>query len=328
MLGTRRAEAQIPNLAVIAPDTILSVTPSFFLQAFNLSAVQRPLRMTLQLSAHRDFSGPLLLDTTVVADSSVTISVPRPLPERITLFWRASAVPTAGPSFSSAVGGPRTTATWLTLAFPASATGTILENRRPQFVWRSAAVSEPPGPWQYEIQVINLGRPIQTETQTRDTTFVPGFDLDANTSYRWSVKASLSTGDSVRLTSQSTFVILDQKLPTSTIFYQNFPNPFPTSYSKTTCFWFDLGVQSIVSLDVFDLRGNEVRHVFPTSVDDPLLPPSRYGRAAAESDSGCDPRFSWDGTSDERRRLPAGVYLVRFRAGAFQAVKKIVLKDG
>jgi hypothetical protein len=323
------ANAQ-PVLSVITDfgNTLSTSTPSFFLQASSLVGVQKPLRFTLQIATRRDFTGPILVDTTILADSSISITLARPLPQNVSIFWRASAVPTTGVQFASAVGGPAVTPFWLELVFPAGVGGNIVGTRRPTFVWHGSQISPPAGPWEYELEILNLGRAIVTQVRIRDTTFVPPLDLDANTSYRWSVRALAASGDSVRVHSPGTFVILDQSLPTATLFYQNFPNPFPTPYARSTCFWFDLGLETSVSIEVFDLRGNRVRRVFPTANDDPVLKASRYGRAAVESDSGCDPRFSWDGTSDERRRLPAGVYLVRFRAGAFQAVKKIVLKDG
>ena len=213
----------------------------------------------------------------------------------------------------------------LVLLFPNSPTGTTLEPRRPRFVWSSAAVDVPPGPWLYDVEIVNGGTGERVVArQLTDTTFTPGFDLESNTSYRWAVTARLSDGDSVRVESLASFVIVDANAPLVTLLYQNFPNPFPSPRSATTCVWFDLSEGGRVQLDVYDLRGNHVRTLVPSSEVNGVLTAGRYGRATAGNDGGCDGRFSWDGRADDGRDVTQGVYLLRLRAGRTSTVRRML----
>ena len=114
--------------------------------------------------------------------------------------------------------------------------------------------------------------------------------------------------------------------PPATLLYQNFPNPFPTATSATTCVWFDLAEAGPASLDVYDLRGNRVRRIFPAPGEDAHLVAGRYGRGAGGI--GCDGRFTWDGAGEDGRRVPSGVYLLRLRARGTGQVRKILFTDG
>ena len=150
--------------------------------------------------------------------------------------------------------------------------------------------------------------------------------LETNTSYLWTVTARLSTGDSIRVQSFSTFVILSANSPIATVLYQNFPDPFPNARLSTTCIWFDLKNQSNVRIDILDLRGNHVARITPGRGLGPTYPPGRYGRAAVGSDSGCDDRLTWDGRDDTGRTVPPGVYLVRFVGDGVTSTKKLLFK--
>jgi flagellar hook assembly protein FlgD len=46
----------------------------------------------------------------------------------------------------------------------------------------------------------------------------------------------------------------------------------------------------------------------------------------AGSLAGCDPAFEWDGRDDRGDQVPAGVYLVRFKAEGVESVKKVVFR--
>jgi len=221
--------------------------------------------------------------------------------------------------------GPPEGPTRLVLVFPNSPTGTTLETRRPQFAWSSEPVDVPPGPWRYDVEIVNTGTGERvTARQISDTTFTPGFDLESNTSYRWAVTARLATGDSVRVESLASFVIVDANAPLVTLLYQNFPNPFPTPRTVTTCVWFDLSEASAVQLDVYDIRGSHVRTLVPNSEVRGDLPAGRYGRAVSGSDGGCDGRFAWDGRGNDGRDAAPGVYLLRLRAGGVNAVRRML----
>lgn len=117
-----------------------------------------------------------------------------------------------------------------------------------------------------------------------------------------------------------------QAPPGITLLYQNFPNPFPTGTSPTTCLWFDLHVESAVTLGIYDLRGRLVRTIVPSPVVGSLLPAGRYGRRTAGINAGCDPAFAWDGRGSDGNRVPPGVYLARLRAGGRWQSRKIVFR--
>ena len=110
--------------------------------------------------------------------------------------------------------------------------------------------------------------------------------------------------------------------PAATLLYQNFPNPFPTATSPTTCVWFDLARAGSATLDVHDLRGNRVRRLFPAPGESGSLPAGRYGRGP--TGVGCDGRFTWDGADRDGRRVPSGVYLLRLRTADEALTRKIV----
>jgi hypothetical protein len=200
-------------------------------------------------------------------------------------------------------------------------------------VWSSARATRT-GPWRYDLDVTTAAgnRVALRASGLGDTTYSAPTDLETNTSYRWSVTARLSrgdVGDTVRRTSASTFVILEPGQPLATLLYQNFPNPFPTPSSPTTCIWFDLHDRSTVQLDVRDLRGNLVRTLLPSPDVGTVLDPGRYGRGSigpSGEGTGCDPRFRWDGRANDGRNAPNGVYLLRLAADGTSLTRKIVLQ--
>lgn len=111
-----------------------------------------------------------------------------------------------------------------------------------------------------------------------------------------------------------------------TVLYQNFPNPFPTAASTTTCLWFDLGGPSDVTLAVYDLRGHLVRTIVPSPQIPGSLDAGAYGRPFVGASSGCDPRFAWDGRASDGHSVPPGVYLARLHADGRWQTKKMVFR--
>ncbi|MFN2399675.1 MAG: hypothetical protein ABR543_13715 [Gemmatimonadaceae bacterium] len=323
----------IPTVTVTGPigsDTLSTITPTFTVRTANVATAERPLTIRLQISSDPTFTGPFLVDTAVQSDS-VTIVLARPLPERAQIFWRAVVRTVAGDSSISATGGPRFVPQWLTLIFPNAPNGTTLDARRPEFVWSSAGVASPPGPWIYDLTVTNAGtgQIAIMAVSLLDTMFVPASDLESNTPYRWSVAARLATGDSTRQTSRATFVVFDATTPLATLLFQNFPNPFPSVTSPVTCVWFDLRQAGTVQLDVLDIRGHAVRTLIPSQTVSSSLPAGRYGRANADVGglgTGCDERFTWDGSDTSGRIVPSGVYLLRLRADGVVSVRKMVFR--
>ena len=245
------------------------------------------------------------------------------------MYWRASVQATSGAAAESPITGPRTVPAWLTLVTPNSPTGDIFDLRRPLFVWRSARTTAATGAWKYTVEITNGGRTEQATAGLSDTTFRAASNLQANTSYRWSVRATLPNGESARVASLASFLIVDPPLPTTTILYQNFPNPFPSATAFSTCFWFDVGEPGgAVSLDVLDLRGNVLRTIVPALDGVTQFAAGRYGRGAPGAGSNCDNRFVWDGTASDGRTVAPGVYVARFRSGTGAPTFRRILFTG
>jgi flagellar hook assembly protein FlgD len=110
------------------------------------------------------------------------------------------------------------------------------------------------------------------------------------------------------------------------VLYQNFPNPFPTPASPTTCLWFDLAAPGDVTLAVYDLRGRLVRTIIPSAQIGRSMSAGAYGRLTPGTNSGCDPRFAWDGRASDGRSVPPGVYLARLHADGRWQTKKMVFR--
>lgn len=320
------------SVTVIAPgdNPLRDGIPAFTIVGSGFVPADLPLRFTLQVATNASFASGLLTDSTVTAaGTSQTIAPRRLLPERSTVYWRGVITTAAGLQVNSAITGPVSTATWLTLVSPNNPNGSVVYSNRPAFTWSSARIHASAGRWQYEIRVTDAsGNPVLVG-RLDDTVYVPVRDLEGNTSYRWSVSAWIpSSGDSTRVFSAASLVVLDPSVPPATILFQNFPNPFPNARVSATCIWFDLRSASPVELQVLDLRGNLVRSVIPgpSFPSSPTFPAGRYGRASEGSNTGCDPRLSWDGTDDSGRAVPTGVYLIRLRADGVETFRKALFK--
>ena len=317
------------SATIIGPpgNPIREGTPGFTITASGFQASDLPLQITLQIATQADFGGTLLADTTVSGVTTATIVVPRLLPERVTIWWRARVRTAHGALAITNAEGPRTTSAWLTLITPNNLNGSTVDTRHPMFLWSSAGVRPPVQPWSYQIFITRSRDAFPVFNSTLfwpDTVFTSPIELESNSPYRWAVVAHLSTGDSVRAQSFASFVILDPNAPIATLLYQSFPSPFPNARLQTTCIWFDLARQSQGRLDVLDLRGNFVAKILPGRGLGPIFPPGRYGRAAVGSDSGCDDRLTWDGRDDSGRIVPAGVYLIRFQGDGKRITKPVV----
>ena len=305
------------TVTLIAPPgvNLPSLTPVFTTRLRGFGAA-RSFRYNLQSSTLPDFLGDIVLDTSFVStDSMASIELSRPLPSDANLFFRLRVTPANGPTVDSPLIGSLHVPTWLVLLRPNSPDGNQLDTRRPEFVWRSAPVNSLAGPWMYDIEITTFpgGRQVGGTTRITDTVFRLTTDLETNTFYKWSVRASLPGGESVRITNLSTFGVQDQAVPTTTLLYQNFPNPFPTPMAFATCFWFDLADPGgVVALDILDLRGNVVRNLIPGSTGQREFLPGKYGRGQPGAGSNCDGRFIWDATGSNGRTVAPGVYIARF----------------
>jgi hypothetical protein len=321
--GVESVEIVIPGGA----DTLFDITPTLIVQAVGILPEDRPITLGLQVSTSPGFTAPLFLDTTVAGDT-VPIALARPLPEG-TLFFRATALPAGGVRISSPT-ARRVVPPWIRLVAPNELNGTTLETTRPRFVWRAVRVSDPPGPFTYELQIRNVGSSRTVfYSHLADTAFVVPIPLDINTSYRWSVTGRLASGEQATAQSQGSFVILDPAIPVTTLLYQNFPNPFPTVNASSTCIWFDLSVPGPVRMDIHDLQGRLVRNVIPGESGQRIFPAGRHGRVAGGGTNGeCNGTIRWDGRGQDGRLAPAGVYLLRMRTDQGESVKKIVFRRG
>lgn len=302
-------------------------TPAFTITTTGAQPGDLPLQITLQVATQSDFGGKLFADTTVTSAGTANIIVPRLLPEHISIWWRARVVTAQGTPCLENPSGPHITSPWLSLLQPNGLNGSTVDTKRPTFLWSSVTVRPPIAPWSYVIAIVRTidGLPV-VFFPLSDTVFTSYVDLESNVSYRWYVVAKLPTGDSTRVNSFASFVILDPNAPIATVLYQNFPNPFPTARVATTCIWFDLARQSDVKLDVLDLRGNYVAKILPGHGVGSVLPPGRYGRAATGAESGCDERFTWDGRDAGGRSVPPGVYLIRFQGDGKRISKPVMWK--
>lgn len=327
LLAQRAVSAQ--QVVVDGPTTnaLTTVTPLLQLRALGL-ATQRPLLVQLQISTTADFAQLVVDSSFVTNDTLAPIQVTRPLPSDVQVFWRLKVRAANGISYDSPTIGPRLVPPWLTLRAPNSASGNSFDIRRPLFVWSAAPLVASAGPWTFDLDITANNRTEVGVAGLRDTTFRPGTELQANTSYRWNVRASLRAGESIRVSSQGSFVITDPPLPTTTLLFQNFPNPFPSATSFSTCFWFDVGEPgATVKLDVLDIRGNAVRSIVPGRDGVSQFAAGRYGRGAPGSNSNCDNRFVWDGTADDGRTVAPGVYIARFTANnAAASFRRIVFR--
>ncbi|NUO64054.1 MAG: hypothetical protein HOQ11_17490 [Gemmatimonadaceae bacterium] len=114
--------------------------------------------------------------------------------------------------------------------------------------------------------------------------------------------------------------------PPVTLLYQNFPNPFPSATSPTTCLWFDLQSDASVTLGIYDLRGHLVRTIVPSGQVPARLVAGYYGRGGSVPAGGCDAHFAWDGRGSDGRNVPAGVYLARLGVNGSWQTRKIVFR--
>ena len=321
------ASVHAQSLTVDGPPgpVLPTITPRFTLTARGLPLTARPLLFTLLISRSATADGSFVetIDASS-SDSVVNLIVRRVLPNAITVYWKARLTLPDGTSIESNVSSARQVPPWLTLITPNSPQGNP-EPRRPRFVWQSARIDPAFGSWTYDLQILNNERTEQSVSGLRDTVFVPSDELQANSPYRWQVRASVvPTGDAVTVRNVASFTISDPRLPTTTLLYQNFPNPFPSVASFTTCFWFDVKVGGArVSLDIIDLRGSLVKRIIPQAD----FAAGIYGRGPEGSGNNCDNRFVWNGTASDGRSVAGGIYLARFiAAGSPPLFKKIVFK--
>ncbi len=323
MGGTARA--QLAVLSMPGTDTI-AAAPPLSAHTAGVTDSMRPITLQLDIANNPDFTNPVY--TVARQGDTATFFLPRLLKANTTVYFRLLGITASGRTFSQELSTPRVVGPWLTLVSPNGFNNVSVATLTPTFVWQSTGVTTPPGPWRYTLGVTNTKTGVVEflAPYLGDTSYtLPAPLLQAQTSYSWSVVAQLNNGsplDSAAALSNATFVILGTAR--TTLLYQNFPNPFPSPASAVTCIWFDLAASDFVHLDIYDLRGNTVKAIVPGPTQGGSLPAGEYGRNADQSESGCDPRFEWDGTDAAGRVVPPGIYFVRLRANGKDFLKKIV----
>jgi hypothetical protein len=323
------AAVLFPRGVVATPtDSVLpSVTPVFEWSVPDQPAVAGAL--TYRLVIARDtLLGDRLLDTTLVES---VVQWHRLLFPGDSIVYQLTASTTDTVTTVTSVIGPLAAPAWATLLSPDDPGGVTIREVRPTFRWSSPEVSVPPGPFRYDLELFRADDGIR-ELIVRDLTaleYTPDRDLERNTPYRWRVAARLG-GDSAVSFSAGTFVIIDDTAPATTLLFQNFPNPFPSSSSPrpTTCLWFDLARGGRVTLDILDLRGHVVRTLVPADGFPATLPPGRYGRPADGAGGQCDPTLEWNGLARDGSVAPRGVYLARLGTPDGVFFKRIVFRGG
>jgi tetratricopeptide (TPR) repeat protein len=96
----------------------------------------------------------------------------------------------------------------------------------------------------------------------------------------------------------------DEKLPEINEFrVSNYPNPF----NPETVISFQLPGDSMVSIDIYNIKGQKVRTLVKDSFN-----------------SGSH-KVTWNGVDDNNRNAGSGVYFYRIQAGKYNEVKKMIL---
>jgi hypothetical protein len=314
--------AQSVSLAIagLSADST-SPAPIMSIVGFETRPELGPYSVSLELSLESQFRAPFYAKT--AGAESATFSVDSLLPARAVIYFRVRL----SDRFGNVVAEARdqhAVRSWLRLVSVGQPS-----TRTPQFNWSSPLIANPPGPWVYDLTVINSasGKPEFVAQAIRDTSYVFPRQLESSTSYRWQVHARAENGapgDEITVTGES-FVILSADQPTVTLFYQNFPNPFGRATpSERTCFWFDLAHPSNVTLTIYDITLREVRRIIPGAFGTgQQLAVGAYGRDAQRT---CVDELTWDGHDDTGRTVPAGVYLAIFKGDGVRTSVKALYK--
>src|SRR5437867_1255050 len=304
-----------------AAGPLTTITPAFTWSVGTVPPSAAPVRYRVRVSRDSTLASPLV-DTLLTAEM---LNLPVPLKVG-SIFWRVDATAASGETATSGRIGPVVVPAWATLTALSNPAGMVIDTAQPTLTWRPVSISTPPGPLTFDVDVQRVATGVTdfNVANLTDTTLSLTQPLDRNTAYRWFLTVHAGPDTSI-IKSQGSFLVVDLGIPTSTLLYQNFPNPFPAAGRDSTCLWFDIPIAGAVELDILDLRGNPVRHFVPGPDFPGVLPPGRYGRGSTGGGI-CDPRLMWDGRADDGRPLPAGVYLAKLKAPGLIVFKRIVFR--
>jgi hypothetical protein len=339
VLGLRAAGAQSVTVSVPVVNDSISPAPPILVEGTPGAPTQGPYSLSLEVALEPQFRAPIIIRS--AAAMTLSVQADSLLPEHATVYFRGRLIDGQGQVVREDLRSFHVRS-WLRLVSPTRRTNDVLFTRQPQFIWSSPGITLPPGPWSYQVSIVNT-KTGAVDQQYPDPTvkdtllsvgsglepgaiFVPPTPLEACTSYSWRVTARATNGssrDQVTVSSPGTFVIQTAECPTATIFYQNFPNPFGRGGpSDVTCFWFDLARDADVKLTIYDIRLRVVRSIVP-GTGSTRFAAGAYGRQGS-SGGGCDARFSWDGRDNNGRAVPSGVYIAAFEADGVRTTKKIL----
>jgi hypothetical protein len=304
-----------------AAGPLTTITPPFSWTVGTVPPAATPVRYRLRVSRDSTLASPIV-DTTLTAETAA----PARAFKSGSIFWRVDATAASGETASTGRIGPILVPAWATPTSLSNPAGIVIDTAQPRLTWRPARLSTPPGPFTFDLDVQRVATGVTdfNVANLTDTTFDLPRPLERNTAYRWLLVVHAGSDTSI-IRSQGSFLVVDLGMPTSTLLYQNFPNPFPAAGRDSTCLWFDLAIAGTVELDILDLRGNRVRRFVPGPDFPGVLAPGRYGRGSAGGGI-CDPRLIWDGRADDGHPLPAGVYLAKLKASGLVVFKRIVFR--
>jgi subtilisin family serine protease len=313
------------GLVISSPaDSILtSVTPLIVWDAPGVPSFARPLTYRARVTTDTTLSS-VLVDTTL-SEPELQLSTVLMPGDQIVIQLSATAASSL--TLTMPASDPYVAPDWATLLTFNDPQGATVRERRPTLKWSSPSVINPPGPFTYDVTVFRVDNqfPAAAVTDYTGTEYTLTQDLDLNTPYKWRVISRLNS-DSTVSESQSTFLVVDESIPTKTLLFQNFPNPFPNRVTgaRATCIWFDLAHSGAVQLDILDVRGLVVRNIIPGTEFPEILDAGRYGRGVSEQEGTCDGRLQWNGTDNEGHRVTRGIYLARLKTPDGTFLKRIV----
>ena len=318
--------ATFPRGVVLTSPTdsvMTSVTPLISWATPDVPAFALPLSYRVRVGGD-SASGNFSLDTTLT-DPEVQLSTA--LAPGASIVVEVTTTSSGGASMTAPPETEFVVPDWATLLSFNDPQGSVVRDRRPTFAWTSPDAVTPPGPFTYDLTVFRVDNqfPALEATDLEETEYVATEDLDLNTPYKWRIVSRLEN-DSAVTESEGTFVVVDESIPTATLLFQNFPNPFPnrSTGATSTCIWFDLAETGEVHLDILDARGHVVQNIVPGTQFETVMEAGRYGRGQTDQPGACDPRLQWDGTDRDGRRVPRGIYLARLVASAGTFLKRIV----
>jgi len=307
---------------VPADGPLSSITPTFSWTVGTVPPSATPVTFRLRIARDSALTAPLV-DTLLNAE---TFDLRRSLKPGLPLFWRVDATAATGETATTGLVGAIIVPAWATLTSLSNPAGVVTDSVQPTLTWTSPAVAAPPGPFSYDLFVQRVADNLNEfgVAGLTGTSFRLPQPLEQNRAYRWFLVAHVGADTSLAR-SKGTFLVVDGAVPTATLLYQNFPNPFPTAYRDSTCLWFDLATGGLVELSILDLRGSPVRRFVPGPDYPAILMAGRYGRGQAGGPI-CDPRLMWDGHADDGHLLPGGVYLAKLKAPGIVVFKRIVFR--